>query len=111
VERMPSYRRLGGYKESVPCYASTYHGDQARDGLSSPEAYAEFAVQCRERGYPAFKIHGWGRAPIAQEIATVLAVREKVGPGMALMLRAFSLPRETGQNEGHRGSWPTAERA
>jgi L-alanine-DL-glutamate epimerase-like enolase superfamily enzyme len=82
----PIYRLLGGYKESVPCYASTYHGDQERDGLSSPGAYAEFAVQCREMGYPAFKIHGWGRAPIAQEIATVLAVREKVGPGMDLML-------------------------
>jgi L-alanine-DL-glutamate epimerase-like enolase superfamily enzyme len=82
----PIYRLLGGYKESLPCYASTYHGDQERDGLSSPEAYAEFALQCREMGYPAFKIHGWGRAPIAQEIATVLAVREKVGPGMDLML-------------------------
>jgi len=74
----PIYRLLGGYKESVPCYASTYHGDE-NGGLSSPEAYAEFALQCREMGYPAFKIHGWGRAPIAQEIATVHAVREKVG--------------------------------
>jgi L-alanine-DL-glutamate epimerase-like enolase superfamily enzyme len=82
----PIYRLLGGYKESVPCYASTYHGDTERDGLSSPEAYAEFAVQCREMGYPAFKIHGWGNAPIAQEIATVAAVREAVGDAMDLML-------------------------
>jgi L-alanine-DL-glutamate epimerase-like enolase superfamily enzyme len=37
-------------------------------------------------GYPAFKIHGWGRAPIAQEIATVQAVRRQVGAGMDLML-------------------------
>jgi len=81
----PVNRLLGGYKESVPCYASTYHGDE-NGGLSSPEAYAEFALQCREMGYPAFKIHGWGRAPIAQEIATVHAVREHVGEGMDLML-------------------------
>jgi L-alanine-DL-glutamate epimerase-like enolase superfamily enzyme len=82
----PIYRLLGGYKESLPCYASTYHGDSTKDGLDSPEAYAAFAQQCREMGYPAFKIHGWGRAPIAQEIATVRAVRGAVGDGMDLML-------------------------
>jgi L-alanine-DL-glutamate epimerase-like enolase superfamily enzyme len=81
----PVYRLLGGYKERLPCYASTYHGD-TNGGLDSPAAYADFALQCRERGYPAFKIHGWGQAPIAQEIATVAAVREQVGAGMDLML-------------------------
>ena len=81
----PVYRLLGGYKESVPCYASTYHGDTS-GGLSSPEAYADFARQCLEMGYPAFKIHGWGRAPLTQEIATVHAVRKGVGPSMDLML-------------------------
>jgi L-alanine-DL-glutamate epimerase-like enolase superfamily enzyme len=81
----PIYRLLGGYKESVPCYASTYHGDTS-GGLSGPEAYADFAQQCLEMGYPAFKIHGWGRAPLTQEIATVHAVRKRVGPGMDLML-------------------------
>jgi L-alanine-DL-glutamate epimerase-like enolase superfamily enzyme len=81
----PIYRLLGGYKESVPCYASTYHGDN-NGGLDSPQAYAEFAEQCKEMGYPAFKIHGWGQAPISQEVATVLAVRKQVGPDMDLML-------------------------
>lgn len=81
----PIYRLLGGYKDRLPCYASTYHGDHA-GGLNSPQAYAEFAVQCRAMGYPSFKIHGWGRAPISQEIATVAAVRDAVGPDMDLML-------------------------
>lgn len=81
----PIYRLLGGYKESVPCYASTYHGDEVA-GLNSPEGYAEFAVQCREMGYPAFKIHGWGNGPLSREIATVRAVREAVGEEMDLML-------------------------
>jgi len=81
----PIYRLLGGYKERLPCYASTYHGD-SNGGLDSPEAYAEFAQQCREMGYPAFKVHGWGRAPIAQEVATVHAVRKLVGDDMDLML-------------------------
>ncbi len=81
----PIYRLLGGYKKMLPCYASTYHGDHA-GGLDSPESYSDFAVQCREMGYPAFKIHGWGRAPISQEIATVHAVRKAVGDGIDLML-------------------------
>ena len=37
-------------------------------------------------GYPAFKIHGRGNAPIAQEVATVLAVGERVGGRMDLMI-------------------------
>jgi L-alanine-DL-glutamate epimerase-like enolase superfamily enzyme len=82
----PIHRLLGGYKESVPCYASTYHGDDRPDGLSSPEAYADFAERCLAMGYPSFKIHGWGRAPIAQEVATVRAVGERVGERMDLML-------------------------
>jgi len=84
---VPIYKLLGGYKESVPCYASTYHGDHvAQGGLSTPEAYADFAEQCLALGYPAFKIHGWGRAPIAQEAATVRAVGKRVGDKMDLML-------------------------
>lgn len=82
----PVYQLLGGWKTRLPCYASTYHGDHQPGGLNSPEAFGEFALQCREMGYPAFKIHGWGDAPIAQEVANVLAVRRAVGPGMDLMI-------------------------
>ena len=48
----PIYRLLGGYKDRLPCQASTYHGDTS-GGLDSPEAYGEFALQCREMGYPS----------------------------------------------------------
>jgi L-alanine-DL-glutamate epimerase-like enolase superfamily enzyme len=82
----PVYKLLGGYKDSVPCYASTYHGDHEPDGLSTPEAFADFAEECLALGYPAFKIHGWGRAPIKQEIANVLEVARRVGGKMDLML-------------------------
>jgi L-alanine-DL-glutamate epimerase-like enolase superfamily enzyme len=81
----PIRQLLGGWKTSLPAYASTYHGDD-NGGLDSPEAFADFAVQCRDMGYPAFKIHGWGRGPIAREAATVLEVRRRVGAGMDLML-------------------------
>lgn len=81
----PIAELLGGFRKTLPAYASTYHGDE-NGGLSSPEAFAEFAVQCREMGYRAFKIHGWGRGPITREVATVLATRKAVGEDMDLML-------------------------
>jgi L-alanine-DL-glutamate epimerase-like enolase superfamily enzyme len=81
----PVYELLGGFRTSLPAYASTYHGDE-NGGLHSPEAFADFAVQCKEMGYPAFKIHGWGCGPIEREAAAVLATREAAGKGMDLML-------------------------
>ncbi|CAN5225434.1 mandelate racemase family protein [soil metagenome] len=81
----PVYELLGGQRKPLPAYASTYHGDD-NGGLSTPEAFADFAVQCKEMGYPAFKIHGWGNGPIAREVATVLATRKAVGDGMDLMI-------------------------
>jgi L-alanine-DL-glutamate epimerase-like enolase superfamily enzyme len=81
----PIAELLGGFRTSLPAYASTYHGDE-NGGLDSPEAFADFAVQCKAMGYPAFKIHGWGNGPIAREVATVLEVRKRVGPDMDLMI-------------------------
>ncbi len=85
----PVHELLGTYRERIPTYASTYHADDS-GGLNSPAAYADFAEECRERGFPAFKIHGWGGGDesrqIDREIATVHAVGERVGSGMDLML-------------------------
>jgi L-alanine-DL-glutamate epimerase-like enolase superfamily enzyme len=82
----PIHELLGSWRRKLPCYASTYHGDE-NGGLSRPEDYAAFARRCRdEYGYPAFKVHGWIGAPIEREVETVLAVRREVGDGMALML-------------------------
>ncbi len=83
----PLYRLLGGSRRPLPAYASTLHGDE-NGGLSDPQQFAEFAVRCREMGYPAFKIHGWGLAAanLGREIDNILAVRAAVGPRMALML-------------------------
>ena len=81
----PIYELLGGWKTKIPAYASTMHGDR-NGGLDSPEAYAEFAVSCKNMGYPAFKIHGWGDYKLDEEIQTILKVREAVGNDMDLML-------------------------
>ena len=54
--------------------------------MDTAEAFADFAEQCAELGYPGFKIHGWGNGPIGREVATVLAVGERVGDKMDLMI-------------------------
>ncbi|MFN8524167.1 MAG: enolase C-terminal domain-like protein [Chloroflexota bacterium] len=82
----PVYELLGGYRTKLPCYASTFHADDAPNGLSSPEAFADFAEQCLQMGYKAFKLHTWWEGPIEREIATIRAVGKRVGGKMALML-------------------------
>jgi L-alanine-DL-glutamate epimerase-like enolase superfamily enzyme len=80
----PIHVLLGSYRRRLPAYASTHFGDE--DGLDSPDAFAAFAVRCREMGYRGFKIHGWGGGPIRREVDTVLATRAAVGPEMDLMI-------------------------
>lgn len=80
----PVYELLGGCRRPLRAYASTYHGDRV-GGLDSPQAYANFAVQCQQMGYTAFKIHGWIDADSDEEIETIHAVREAVGNSMTLM--------------------------
>ena len=43
----PVSQLLGGFRTRLPAYASTYHGDR-NGGLSSPQAYVDFAEQCHE---------------------------------------------------------------
>ncbi|WP_433633965.1 mandelate racemase family protein [Halomicrococcus sp. NG-SE-24] len=85
----PIHELLGTYRDRIPAYASTYHGDD-NGGLDSPEAYADFAEECADMGYPGFKIHGWGGGDAARdidrEVETVHAVGERVGDRMDLMM-------------------------
>lgn len=75
---------LGGFRWKLPAYASTITGDR-NGGLSSPEAYAEFAIQCHELGYRGFKMHCWTDGNPQDEIATISAVARAVGGRMDLM--------------------------
>lgn len=83
----PLYRLLGGTRKPLPAYASTLHGDE-NGGLSTPEQFSEFAEQCYEMGYRAFKIHGWGLAGqnIQREIDNVLMIGERMRGRMALLI-------------------------
>ncbi|MFE1644426.1 enolase C-terminal domain-like protein [Microbacterium sp. P01] len=84
---VPLWELLGGYRKRLPAYASTLFGDDAGLGpLGTPAAYAEFATYCVSLGYRAIKLHGWNDGDIRREIELVFAVREAVGPDIALML-------------------------
>jgi len=80
---------LGTFRHRLPTYASTSHGDSS-SGLDSPEAYADFAGQCLEWGFPAFKIHTWDvtekKRDLEREIECIHAVGDRVGDEMNLML-------------------------
>jgi len=90
----PVYKLLGGYRDKVRAYASTMCGDDLPGGLDTPEAYARFALACQAQGYTAFKLHTWqppipGAPDVKRDLAACAAVREAVGPDMALMLDPF----------------------
>ena len=76
---------LGGYRKRLPAYASTYHGDR-NGGLDTKEAFADFAEQCYDLGYRAFKVHGWNDGDAREEAANVSHVAKQVGDRMTLML-------------------------
>ncbi|GGJ01647.1 galactonate dehydratase [Halobellus salinus] len=84
----PIHELLGTYRKRLPAYASTYEAD-LNGGLDSPEAFADFAEECYERGYDGFKLHVWESdewGDIDREVETVHAVGDRVGDEMDLML-------------------------
>ena len=79
-------RLLGGFRERLPTYASTYHGQLGPGGLNSPQAFADFAADCQAAGFAGFKIHGWNDGDVAREVENLRAVRARVGDGFRIML-------------------------
>ena len=86
VAGQPTWQLLGGFRRSIPAYASTVT-------FATPEEYLDVITQCLELGYPAIKLHAWGGARADAQLC--LAVREHVGPDVPLMYdgsAAFDLP-------------------
>jgi L-alanine-DL-glutamate epimerase-like enolase superfamily enzyme len=88
---LPLYKLLGGARDKVKAYASTY------PNMATPEGYAAHALECRARGYTHYKIHPYyfydpvtgqpdpGRpSHTDQDIAACEAIREAVGEDMVL---------------------------
>lgn len=78
IAGLPIHRLLGGYRTSVPAYASS-------PGHANVADYVEEALSTKARGYHAYKIHpprkGW-----QGDVAVCKAVREAVGDDYRLML-------------------------
>jgi L-alanine-DL-glutamate epimerase-like enolase superfamily enzyme len=88
---VPVYKLLGGCREKVKAYASTY------PNMGTPEEYAQHATACKRQGYRHYKIHPYyfwdpvtrrpdpGRpSHIEQDIDVCKAVRAAVGDDMVL---------------------------
>ena len=88
---VPVYKLLGGCRDRVKAYASTY------PNMGTPEEYARHALECKRRGYTHYKIHPYyfwdpvSRQPdpgrpshTEQDIEVCRAVREAVGTSMVL---------------------------
>lgn len=88
---VPLYKLLGGCREKVRAYASTF------PNMGTVEEYAEHALQCKQQGYTHYKIHPYyfydpitrqpdpGRpSHTEQDIEVCIAVREAVGDDMIL---------------------------
>lgn len=79
-------RLLGGFRDRLPTYASTYHAQSEPGGLDTPEAFRDYALACKEAGFVGFKIHGWHEGEARKEARNALGVREAVGQDFYLML-------------------------
>lgn len=77
---------LGGFRKRLPTYASTYHGQTEPEGLNSPEAFADYAIACKEQGFAGFKIHGWHEGDVRKEARNILGVRDAVGADYPIMV-------------------------
>jgi L-alanine-DL-glutamate epimerase-like enolase superfamily enzyme len=82
----PAWEVGGGFRSSIPAYAST-------STFETIEEFLDVADQALELGYRAIKLHAWGDAVRDAELC--LALRDHVGPQIDLMYdgsAGFDLP-------------------
>jgi L-alanine-DL-glutamate epimerase-like enolase superfamily enzyme len=92
VAGLPVCKLLGGAREKVKAYASSYNN------LGAPEDYAAHAAECQQQGYLAYKIHPYHYfnpetkqfalprpSYVDWDIAICEAVRAAVGDDLVLM--------------------------
>lgn len=76
---LPLYKLIGGFRDTVPAYASTVT-------YGSVDEYLRIADLCLARGFRAIKLHAWGDVRRDGELA--LALRAHVGDDIDLMFDA-----------------------
>jgi len=83
---LPTWQVLGGYRTSIPAYAST-------STFATVEEFLDVADQALALGYRGIKLHAWGDA--ARDARLAIALREHVGDDVPLMYdgsAGFDLP-------------------
>lgn len=75
--QQPIYKLLGAARNRLRAYASTLMYDTVQE-------YVDLALECREQGFTAFKLHAFGVPD--KDIEVCRAVREAVGDTMDLMI-------------------------
>lgn len=83
---LPVYQLLGGFRDTIPAYASTVT-------FADTAEFLDVADQCLALGYPAIKLHAWGDA--RRDAALCQALRAHVGDAVPLMYdgsAGFDLP-------------------
>ncbi|MEU5712106.1 enolase C-terminal domain-like protein [Streptomyces flaveolus] len=86
VHDRPVWQLLGGFRETIPAYAST-------STFATTEEFLSVADQCLALGYHGIKLHAWGDA--RRDAALCQALRDHVGPDVPLMYdgsAGFDLP-------------------
>lgn len=73
---LPLYKLLGAYRDNVPVYGSSFV-------LPTVEDYARQALEVKNRGWHAYKLHPPGLLEF--DLAAYRACREAVGPDFKLM--------------------------
>jgi L-alanine-DL-glutamate epimerase-like enolase superfamily enzyme len=104
---VPLYKLLGGCRDKVKAYASTF------PNMGTPDDYAQHALDCKRQGYTHYKIHPYyfwdpvtkqpdpGRpSHIVQDIEVCQAVRAAVGNDMVLSFDPWGTYRT--YEEAHR---------
>ncbi len=76
VAGLPLYQLLGGYRSTVPAYASTVT-------FATIDEYLTVADQCLATGFTAIKLHAWG--DVRRDAALAKALRRHVGDEIDLM--------------------------
>ncbi len=90
VAGLPVHALVGIYRTEVAAYGSTIDG-AVRGPLSTPESYGEFAEQCLEMGYKAFKMHPMAWPDIRDHIKAVSSIGAHVGGKMDMMVDSYCL--------------------
>lgn len=91
---LPVYKLIGSYRDKILAYGSIMCGDELEGGLATPEDYGRFAKALVGQGYKAIKLHTWfppvaGAPDPRRDVEACAAVRDAVGPDIALMLDGY----------------------